>query len=760
MKPKSPPPDPIRTARRRLVALTWILAFIFLVSVVSLYLVISRRSENSRDEQFAAAGASRRIETILDAQRLAETMARSAVCREALSRKETRDPRDLMLILDAIGDATSAEIAYVLDHRGVVIASRPVGVPSITGNNYAFRPYFTRAMEGQTVIFPAVGVSTLTRGIYVSSPVPGGDGVAVIKFDPNILERMASNYEDVHGGFGLLVSPEGVVFAATRPEWRLRALAPLDGSVRMKLKASRQFGSEEIFAGPHAMVRKGAFLRDGVPWVAFEHPMWNGWSWVSAYPRHLLPPLDLDSRNFFIALTISGALTYVVIWLLLFYSYRIRRADALARQTELELRGRLTTLVDERTAELTRANAELKREAEERQAAEARKREMETTLHQAEKMQAIGQLAGGIAHDFNNQLAAMMGYADLIRSAPLGDPRISGWTEKIILAARTSADLTSRLLSFARREPFVAEPCDLHGILDETIALLRHAIDRRISVTLESTQEPLMVSGNRAQLENVLLNLGLNARDAIPQEGRIRFRTRIARRDEEAEPIRGQSLPPGDYLVVEVADTGVGMDETILRRLFEPFFTTKPVGRGTGLGLATVFSTVKTHGGAVGVHSTPGVGSTFEIWLPRLSTTPEHPAKSDKPTLPPASGPRGRVLVADDESSVRDLLVAILQQEGFEVLQAEDGQAAVDLFQKEAGRFKLVFMDMVMPRMSGREAMIALRNLNPGLPIVLASGYMPEGTTGDIPGHGPLLLLQKPFSMMAVRETLAKVLGA
>ncbi|MGH9261378.1 MAG: two-component system sensor histidine kinase NtrB, partial [Acidimicrobiales bacterium] len=271
----------------------------------------------------------------------------------------------------------------------------------------------------------------------------------------------------------------------------------------------------------------------------------------------------------------------------------------------------------------------------------ARKR-LEDELRQSQKLDAVGRLAGGVAHDFNNLLTGIIGYADLVRHSPDTSPAIRQDAEAILLAARRGADLTRNLLTFARRSATRLEPIDLHSVVLEVVELLERTFDRRIEISLNLEARPSTMVGDHSQLANALLNLALNARDAMGQGGRLSFATTIQSVDPEFCARHAGELEPRNHLVLKVSDTGIGMPPETVARAFEPFFTTKPPGKGTGLGLSMVYGTVKAHHGLVTVHSVPGAGTTFTIYLPLADTAV--PALSDATNLPPVRG-AGRVLL-------------------------------------------------------------------------------------------------------------------
>ncbi len=369
----------------------------------------------------------------------------------------------------------------------------------------------------------------------------------------------------------------------------------------------------------------------------------------------------------------------------------------------------------------------------------SRKR-LEDQLRQAQKMEAVGQLAGGVAHDFNNLLTVVLGNLELARELQKGQPLddLLKPTEK---AARRAADLTSQLLGFARRAPLQFHPIDPADLINETVDLLRRTIDPRI--VLEPAPRPYgwWAWADAGQVTQILMNLCLNARDAMPGGGRLFLSNgNVTIEPEDAHPTVGPK--PGEYVRFRVRDTGTGMPADVRQRIFEPFFTTKETGQGTGLGLAVVFGIVQAHDGWIECDSEPGQGTTFDVYLPKFRGV----VPDDTRTPAPAPSPMGqgeRVLIADDEPMIRTLAGTVLKHLGYEVTTAEDGQQAVTAFTTAEKPFDLVVLDLTMPNLSGLDAMRAIRTANPHVPVILASGYSADRTAA---AEDKVTFLDKPYS--------------
>jgi len=375
---------------------------------------------------------------------------------------------------------------------------------------------------------------------------------------------------------------------------------------------------------------------------------------------------------------------------------------------------------------------------------------LERELLQAQKLESVGRLAGGIAHDFNNLLTAILGYAELAGRAVGGNPRAAAWVAEIRSAAERAAGLTRQLLAFARRQVIEPTVVDLNELTSTLESMLRRVIGEDIELRTELGAERPTVRADRGQLEQVLLNLAVNARDAMPGGGSLVIRTRNVRL-EPADLAGRPELAPRFYVVLEVTDTGVGMSEDVRAHLFEPFFTTKEVGKGTGLGLATCYGIVTQFGGRIEVETAPGRGSTFRIFLPH-----EAPAGRAAPA-PPETGPSGEViLVAEDEAVVREIIAETLQAEGFSVLVAEDGEAALRLARKHEGPIRLLVTDVVMPRLGGPDLAERLRAERPGLRVLFASGYAAD-RRGELGGPGTGFL-EKPFTPAELSRKVRSIL--
>jgi signal transduction histidine kinase/CheY-like chemotaxis protein len=410
--------------------------------------------------------------------------------------------------------------------------------------------------------------------------------------------------------------------------------------------------------------------------------------------------------------------------------------------------------VGERTAALGRANEELRREMAERQAAESARSELEEQLRHAQKMEAIGRLSGGIAHDFNNLLTAIRGYSELLLKELHGSP-LRADVEEIYNAADRAATLTGQLLAFSRRQILTPEILVLNQRVMDMTRMLNRLIGEHIAIDLHLASDLWSVRADAAQLEQVLVNLALNARDAMAQGGRLAIET--ANRDVKAKEAHALDIKPGSFVELRVRDTGIGIPADVQGRIFEPFFTTKPKGAGTGLGLSMVYGFVRQSGGAISVDSTPGKGTTFSLLLPRTDDTTERTPPTPKQLVPQAERGSGTVLIAEDERALRRLCSTVLGQAGYRTLEASDGQQALDLYTVHARNIVMLVTDVVMPRMGGIELAELIRKANATLPILFVTGYVEQSDAlHDSTVAAPLLL--KPFSPEALLRAVQSAL--
>jgi PAS domain S-box-containing protein len=399
---------------------------------------------------------------------------------------------------------------------------------------------------------------------------------------------------------------------------------------------------------------------------------------------------------------------------------------------------------------------ELRAEINERKRAEALRNELEQQFRQVQKMEAIGRLAGGVAHDFNNLLTAMMGYAAMAADSLPPDHAAHADLEGIQKTAQRAANLTRQLLAFARRQIIEPRVLNLNDLILNVEKMLRRLISEDIKLTTILAPDLAPLKADPGQLEQVLLNLVVNARDAMPNGGELTIETANVSLDHDYAR-RHAEVMPGDYVLLAVSDTGVGMTEEVKSRLFEPFFTTKEVGKGTGLGLATCFGIVKQNEGHIRAYSELGVGTTFKIYLPQVEGVAT-PLVRPEPIDILAQGTE-TILLAEDEITVRDLAAQSLRQQGYTVLEAADGLEALDLAQSQPKReIHLLLTDMIMPRLGGANLAEQLRAVRPQIKVLFMSGYTDSTIIRyGLPKTGSAFL-QKPFSPQRLVQKVREVL--
>jgi PAS domain S-box-containing protein len=376
-------------------------------------------------------------------------------------------------------------------------------------------------------------------------------------------------------------------------------------------------------------------------------------------------------------------------------------------------------------------------------------RRLEESYHQAQKMEAIGQLASGVAHDFNNMLGGIIGATEMLGLYLPDQAKAKRFHQMILEAATRAASLTKKLLSFSRSSQHNSTPVDVHDIIRETLVLLENSIDSQVEIQVNLKAVRSTVIGDPAQLQNMFLNLGINSSHAISDGGNLSISSDITELDDLYCNYSTFTIQPGSYLEVEVRDTGVGIAPEHMGKIFEPFFTTKEQGQGTGLGLASVYGTIQQHGGAITVHSKRGTGTTFHVFLPLADAKAR--AQRVTPILQRGSG---RILVVDDEEVMRLTAKAILEDLGYEVTVAGNGQEGLQLYLQEKSDFDLVLLDMIMPVMDGRDCFEAMRKHNPDALVVLSSGFSKEEDIQEMKAHGLAGFVRKPYRSSTLSQVI------
>jgi len=374
---------------------------------------------------------------------------------------------------------------------------------------------------------------------------------------------------------------------------------------------------------------------------------------------------------------------------------------------------------------------------------------LEEQLAQSQKLESIGLLASGIAHDFNNILGAILGYASFMKNKMSEDHQFYKYVDTIERSATRAAELTSQLLAFARGGKYNVTPVNINKMVLDTLGIIQSTFDKSIIVEKDLEQNIPTVEADPGQMQQVVMNLCVNARDAMPGGGILRVETSEVELTEN-DTKSNIEAHPGRYVLLIVSDTGIGMDKQTVRRIFEPFFTTKEKGKGTGLGLSMVYGIVRNHGGFIRVESEPGKGTSFEVFYPASRKA----EKKEAGAMEEVKGGSETILVAEDEDAMRELVTDILESGGYNVIAAENGEAAVEAYTKRKDEISLVILDMIMPKMNGSEAFKNLKRINPDVLVLLSSGYSQDGAAQELLNEGVAGFLGKPYQ---VRELLEKV---
>ncbi len=381
------------------------------------------------------------------------------------------------------------------------------------------------------------------------------------------------------------------------------------------------------------------------------------------------------------------------------------------------------------------------------------RRKFEEHLRQAQKMEAIGALTGGISHDFNNILTTILGYGEFIRDELEENSPLKKYIEMIISSGTKAARLTQSLLAFSRKQVIRPEPLKVNSVVGKMETMMSRLIGENIEISAELSDDPLVVMADSVQLEQVMMNLATNARDAMPEGGTILVKTETMEIDSMFIESHGFGKP-GKYALISLSDNGTGMKENVLQHIFEPFFTTKEVGKGTGLGLSVVYGIIKQHEGFINVYSEPGIGTTYKILLPLLDAE-----VVEKPEQEIEKARKGTetLLIAEDDEAVRSMIVKTLTDFGYKVIEATDGEDAMEKFRENIDDVQLLMLDMIMPKKNGTEVLKAARQLRPGIKAMLISGYPADFIDKKIVPEEGLHLVNKPIFPTALLKKIREV---
>ena len=389
-----------------------------------------------------------------------------------------------------------------------------------------------------------------------------------------------------------------------------------------------------------------------------------------------------------------------------------------------------------------------------RKEAEAKREELEAQLRQSQKLEVIGQLSGGVAHDFNNLLGVIMGYAELMKMNRDTAVDVERYVPKIISACARGAALTRQLLTFARKVPIEFINVDLKNIIKNVLEIIKQTIDRRIEIVLDMQEQPAVVSGDWSQLENAFLNIAINARDAMPEGGRLSITVKTVEPSQVVLPEKDSKAVQGPYVRISIADTGTGMSREVKEHIFEPFFTTKEVGKGTGLGLASVYGCIKQHFGQITLESQEGKGTEFTIYLPAIISAKAIERTKEAAALLPGTG---TLLVVDDETTFHEILKEILGSLGYTVHCCADGAEAVEFYREHTSTIDVVILDINMPKMNGLQCFKHLKEINPRVKVIVTSGYGYGSELEAMQKEGVCAFVHKPYRTAELAKKIAEV---
>ncbi|MEA2077659.1 MAG: response regulator [Candidatus Marinimicrobia bacterium] len=382
----------------------------------------------------------------------------------------------------------------------------------------------------------------------------------------------------------------------------------------------------------------------------------------------------------------------------------------------------------------------------------------EETLAQSRKLKAMGQLTGGIAHDFNNMLATILGFAELLSEDLQDDEEHSYYCKNITETCERAATFTNQLLTFSRKQSKQMTAIDLHGLILGSADLLQLSLGKNISIKQKLSAKEHFIMGEFVQLQNVLLNMGFNARDAMPDGGILELSTEnisIYEKDLLHLPV---DLEAGNYVVLHVRDTGMGMEKEVLDKIFEPFFTTKQAGKGTGLGLSTTYGTINAHNGSIFADSIPGEGTIFHIYFPISDLKPKKAVvKKAKTSRNSVEG--GTILVIDDDEAIRRMLIKTLKYVGYDVLDTDSGQVGIEMYKKEKNKISAVILDVIMPKMDGVQIFKALKKINPDVAVLVSTGFASNKQTIALKELGVEGFLKKPYRQSELVDAVNKVVN-
>lgn len=740
----------------------------------------------------------------------------------ALNNSSRCDADDLSIVLNTVKKVTDIAIVYIMDTDGNVVGSSTYGEGlSLTGNNYSFREYFKTAMNGDVELYPALGITTHKRGLYLSSPVYDKNkivGVVVVKIALKEIDALLVSKDRI----SFMVSEQGIIFATNKKEWLFHSIEPISKNTKDKIIATRQFNDKPLLMMPVKLNEDRIYI-DGTLHRNFSFNLSiSGWKIISCIDEGLYSLTRIQKILLMIAFIVSVMVLTLIVLLTKNIVVRIRIERQL-RSSEENIRTTLNSVgeavittethgiiigmnpIAEKLCEWNFENATGKQLSDVFQivdsithikcenpvdkviaaekvigvasnavlvsrsgkeykisdsAAPVRNSrgvitgivlvfrditdeiKIQEQLRHHQKMDAIGQLAGGVAHDFNNMLAGIISAAELVVLSKNLDKDNMELLQIILAASKNATNLTKKLLTFSKKSIQNFIVINMNDVVKDSIALLEKSIDRKIDIVKNFRAKNSNVIGDSTQLENAILNIGINSGHAMKNGGTLKISTSNIILDNKYCDNNHFNIKPGKYLEIAISDSGIGIDKKHLNKIFDPFFTTKTQGKGTGLGLAAVYATIQEHKGAILVDSEVGVGTVFHIFL-RLT----HNKVLEVPKQEVVLVGSGTVLVVDDEELIRVTTTSILKKIGFKVLLAENGKNAVELYKQKSKDIDLVLMDIIMPEMNGQESFEAMKKYNPDCKVILTSGYVNNVNIKQLQKDGLCGFLQKPFNV-------------
>jgi|GEM_PF-4123280 len=733
-----------------------IVAAVCVTAAIAVYIFVKYEHSRVEDQLMLSLNS---IEGEIDELGSDLVISANATVAEGRLQETIRNPslQNVLDLLQNLQKLTHSDTVALLDDRGIVVAEA-LRLETI-GSNVSSKALYQKTIESGTSQY---GIEQSAEGLSVTvfTPLIDDEGrVFALEIGHSLDFNLISRIKERHG-------IDVTIFAGKR------------------LQTTTFTDTETIKnSSLHAIVSKVEQLRKpiiedislaGTKYALRVEPIFT-------HDRKILGAIALANSYsqtqqavkyvIFSVITISTITIMLAVFFCLKLSFDlvrpIRALSAVSRKiAQGDFNQKVTLISDDEIGELGRAfnkmTKELKqnmtsietlhREIAERESVEAEKAKLETQLRQAEKMEAIGTLAGGIAHDFNNILMGVQGRTSLLMMDAKFDYSNFEHLAAIEEYVQSASHLTGQLLGISRGGKYNPTPVDLNEIVDHSCSMYGRT-RKEIEIITKLHPEPLIIEADQRQIEQVLLNIYVNAYQAMPSGGELSLSTTSFRYTESDKSI--PDLEPGEYAKLSISDTGVGMDQDTMSKIFDPFFTTKDKDRGTGLGLSSAFGIIENHGGKIIVYSELGHGSIFEIFLP-LSDSPLMTGNVDNPELRPGTE---TILLVDDEKMIIDVGSQMLEKLGYSVIVANSGSNAVEIIDDKGEGIDLVILDMIMPGMDGDKVFHKIRGKYPNMPIVLASGYSLDGQANSIMRNGCNGFIQKPFTLTDLSNTIRSVLG-